>query len=379
MKYRIRLNLFRVAGFTLVELMVGIAIALISSLAILQTFSSYEGQKRSTTAGSEAQENGLMALTQLEQDIHNAGAGVMDANTLSCTTTFTYQNTPTEGAILGFSLSPVSVVDGATNASDSVTVRTGSNFLGSIPAAITEAMPSASSEFNVNNPNLFTDGDLSIVMQGGNCTIQNITAVQVAAKKIQHNPGGAAGVNNPSNSWKNANGWPAYGTGSLVKSLGTVIARTYEINAANDLQMIARNAVSGVAAPAETLAKDIVRMHVQYGVAPVGSQVVNEWVNANGATWGGTATTPTSVNLRRIKAIRLVLVARSGKREGANVTGTCTNPGSGIINNGPCAWEDTAANPAPLIDLSGNADWQRYRYKVYQTVIPLKNMIWANL
>jgi len=376
MKYRIRLNVFRVAGFTLVELMVGIAIALISSLAILQTFSSYEGQKRSTTAGSEAQENGLIALTQLEQDIHNAGAGVMDANTLSCAATFTYQSTPTAGAIPNFSLSPISVVDGASNASDSVTVRSGSNFLGSIPASITEAMPSESSEFNVNNPNLFTDGDLSIIMQGGNCTIQNITAVQIPAKKIQHNPGGAA-VNNPSNSYKNANGWPAYGTGSLVKSLGTVKARTYSINAANDLQMVATNVVSGAADPTEILARDIVRMHVQYGVAPVSSQVVNEWVNASGVTWGSTATTPTPANLLRIKAIRLVLVARSGKREVSNVTATCTNQAG--INNGPCAWQDTAGNPAPLIDLSGIADWQRYRYKVYQTVIPLRNMIWANL
>jgi type IV pilus assembly protein PilW len=360
-----------IRGFSLVELMVGIVIALISSLAIVQVFSTYEGQKRSTTAGSEAQENGLMALVQMEQDIHNAGAGVTDSNTLSCTTNYTYLDAPTDSPIPNFSLDPVSVTDGASNASDTVSIRTGSNFLGSIPSSITKPMPSSSSEFNVDNPSVFTEGDLSIVMQGGNCTIQNITTVQTASKKIQHNPGNSA-PNNPPNSWKNTYAWPGYSTGAKVKSLGTITARTYSISNSN-LQMVSTNVASNVSATAETLAKDIVNMQVQYGVASSGSQIVDTWVNPTGGTWA----TPTAANVQRIKAIRLVIVARSGKKENANVTNTCTNNGG--TNNGPCAWRDTGTNPAPLIDLSGDTDWRKYRYKVYQTIIPLRNVIWANV
>jgi type IV pilus assembly protein PilW len=37
----------------------------------------------------------------------------------------------------------------------------------------------------------------------------------------------------------------------------------------------------------------------------------------------------------------------------------------------------SGASPAPAIDLTANADWQRYRYRVYETIIPLRNMIWS--
>ena len=49
---------------------------------------------------------------------------------------------------------------------------------------------------------------------------------------------------------------------------------------------------------------------------------------------------------------------------------------SGTNANGPCAWRDSTANPAPTIDLSGNPDWQYYRYRVYETIIPLRNVMW---
>ena len=45
-------------------------------------------------------------------------------------------------------------------------------------------------------------------------------------------------------------------------------------------------------------------------------------------------------------------------------------------NFGPCAWRDDSTNPGPIIDLRGDPDWQHYRYKVYQTIIPLRNSIW---
>ncbi len=353
-------------GFSLVELMVGMVIALISSLAIMQVFSSFENQKRSTTAGSEAQENGLMALVQMEQTIHNAGLGLTDPSQLNCTTISTYLDSAA-GPIPDFSLAPLSITDGGSSGSDRITVRSGSNILAGIPTAITAPMPAASAEYNVNNPSIFSIGDLSMIMNGGQCAIQNVTHVQVASKKIQHNPGNS-GPNNPSAGWG-----IVYPTGSQIMSLGVITAREYSIQN-NNLRMIATNVASTVASPAEILVKDIVNLQAQYGVAPAGSQIVDEWVNASGPTWAS----PSAANQRRIKAIRLIVVARSGKKESTNVTSACTTPG-GIVNVGPCAWQDTTDDPAPLIDLSADSDWRKYRYKVYQTVIPLKNVIWANV
>jgi type IV pilus assembly protein PilW len=82
----------------------------------------------------------------------------------------------------------------------------------------------------------------------------------------------------------------------------------------------------------------------------------------------------------RIKALRVAVVARSQLREKEVITGvdmTCNNV-SGSNANGPCAWRDTTASPAPIIDLSADPDWQRYRYRVYETIVPLRNVMWQS-
>ena len=76
--------------------------------------------------------------------------------------------------------------------------------------------------------------------------------------------------------------------------------------------------------------------------------------------------------------MRIAIVARSQLLEKEAVAGlgvTCSNT-SGDNANGPCAWRDTTANPAPVIDLSANTNWQRYRYRVYETIVPLRNVMW---
>jgi type IV pilus assembly protein PilW len=70
------------------------------------------------------------------------------------------------------------------------------------------------------------------------------------------------------------------------------------------------------------------------------------------------------------------VVARNGLLEKDNVTGTCTTV-KGTANNGPCAWDDSNYDAAPAINLSNDPNWQRYRYRVFETIIPLRNMIWA--
>ena len=45
---------------------------------------------------------------------------------------------------------------------------------------------------------------------------------------------------------------------------------------------------------------------------------------------------------------------------------------------GLCAWEGSATSPAPAIGLSnGDANWNKYRYRVFQTIVPLRNVIWS--
>ncbi|HVK54828.1 MAG TPA: prepilin-type N-terminal cleavage/methylation domain-containing protein, partial [Burkholderiales bacterium] len=65
----------RQQGFSLVELMAGVLISLIGSLIIFQVFAVSEGQKRTATSGSDAQQSGGFAMYQLERIIRGAGSG----------------------------------------------------------------------------------------------------------------------------------------------------------------------------------------------------------------------------------------------------------------------------------------------------------------
>lgn len=106
-------------------------------------------------------------------------------------------------------------------------------------------------------------------------------------------------------------------------------------------------------------------------------------MDATGATWA----TPTVANRNLIKAVRLAVVARNPQIETAAVTAAC----NAANFTGLCAWQDvplgntvtpptpiTTASPAPAIDLSSaDANWARYHYRVFETIIPLRNVVWS--
>ena len=70
-----RRPLNRIAGFGLVELMVAVAVGMITLLVIMQTLQTAEGQRRAITSGSDAGIGGAIALQTLQRDLMNAGFG----------------------------------------------------------------------------------------------------------------------------------------------------------------------------------------------------------------------------------------------------------------------------------------------------------------
>jgi type IV pilus assembly protein PilW len=357
----------------MVELLVGLVVGLIASGAIIQTFSTYEAQKRSTVAGSEAQENGLVALAELEQDIHNAGTGLADAGAFDCVSAQTYTySSAVNGPIPNFSLAPLIIIAGATStASDAIQINTG-DLLGGIPAFTTKPMASPTSDLDVTRVDGFAAGDLVIVMQSNNCTVMQVSAVSAATVQLAHDT--SVGIYNTGSA--KSGGWPTYATGARVLDPKTITSKTYQVSNGN-LQLVASSTGLTPTVDTYSLVHNVVFMKAQYGVAPIGSQSVDTWVDAQGI-WAPNALAASPTNRKRIKAVRFVVVSRSDKQEASNVTTTCVNV-SAQVSNGPCAWRDSASNPAPLIDLSADPNWQRYRYKVYQTIVPMRNVLWGNL
>jgi len=76
------------SGFTLVEVMVAMVIGMLGIIIMMQMYSVFEGQKRSTSGGNDAQNAGSVAMYEIQQNIQQAGycfagSAVAQAPTLS--------------------------------------------------------------------------------------------------------------------------------------------------------------------------------------------------------------------------------------------------------------------------------------------------------
>ncbi|MFY9261473.1 MAG: PilW family protein [Gallionella sp.] len=194
-------------------------------------------------------------------------------------------------------------------------------------------------------------------------------------------------VNNPGFDTAKAPVFPAggYPANSTLHNLGanpTLTRTTFAVNALRQFTKQINDA------PAEVVAENIVNMQAQYGISTPGAglnpRAITCWVNptAAGTNLANAVTCPAGdaadwtlaglqavpANMRRIKAIRLAIVARNNLREKAD-KGVCTTSTAA-----PISWLG-----GPVVDLSADLEWQCYRYKVYQTIIPLHNVIMGNI
>lgn len=361
------------SGITLIELMVGMVVALIATLVITQMYAAFEGQKRTSIAGSDAQENGLAALFTLERDIRMAGYGLTANPLMSCNTIYSGYDDPNLGVIQpapGLSntaLMPARITEGGA-AADRIELVSSSSVRPGVPTQIRQSMPSPAADLKVTNITGYHVGDVIIVSDGNSCSVMQITQIQ--------SPGGGSGLfgfvhNNgqgaPYNMAGNiTNGWPAYGVGAKVFQLGGLISRRYTIQASSNTQALFVEELIPPGTGANAMVADIVDLQAQYGIAAAGSQQVTCWTNAAGSGCGGTDwANPSAAEVQRIRAVRLALLARSPIAEKPSVAG------------GAC---DTTT-VAPTWS-GGNfnlpVNWQCHRFRVFETVVPLRNVIWGN-
>src|SRR5690606_27433127 len=110
-------------GLSLVEIMVGVVIAMIGVIIIFQMLATSESRKRSASSGSDTQVSGVVGITALERDVREAGYGFSSA-------AFDNAATPVMGCMVNaydtarptaaytFRLTPIQIVQGASGASD---------------------------------------------------------------------------------------------------------------------------------------------------------------------------------------------------------------------------------------------------------------------
>jgi type IV pilus assembly protein PilW len=148
------------------------------------------------------------------------------------------------------------------------------------------------------------------------------------------------------------------------------------------------------------IAEGIVNIQAQYGIDNDLNDTIDAWVEPTG-TWsnvsavvrpGSVATASTVSAINKIKAIRLGVLARSQQYEAPNrTTGLCSAatdvpatwqilPASPAQGSGPSASIAYPAGPSirPTLLLSGaspNGDFLCFRYRRFETIIPIINMV----
>jgi type IV pilus assembly protein PilW len=332
MSYRIR-NGVRQSGFSLVEIMVALVVGLLATLVIMQVFSVFETQKRTTTGTADAQTNGSIALFSISREMQLAGYPLIpDAqdSPLDCAAV-------TVEGVAGSDhsyFSPVIINDAVGPAgSDSIMLRYGSSPTGGVFSKITAVGAPGPNDISVES-NLGCQDvtpDTTLIINGTNCAVSRITAV----------PPGI----NTSVTLSNTTGAMA---GANFSCLGNWTTVTYSVAGGNLLR-------DGI-----PVIEGIVNLQAQYGISAAGnSNAIIGWVDAIGAF-----AAPTLASRNQIKAVRIAVVARNARREPTVVT---TAP--------LAAWADAGA---PVVDLTAyGAEWNQYRYRVFDTIIPLRNVIWA--
>ena len=338
------------AGFTLVELMVGLGIGMLATVIIIQVMSVFEAQRRTTTGSADAQTNGGIALYNIARELQMAGYPLVPvtASPLECTAV-------TFGATGKTGISPVTIandvvgVGANASPSDTITIRYGNAPMGGIPTQITAMGAPTANDATVLTNLGCQAGDNTLITNGTTCAMSSATALAGTTTITLANTTAAA-------------------VGANLACLGTWNEITYRVNNGN----LERNGVPSVAG--------IVNLQVQYGISAAGLinsdpnfNFITQWVDASGGTWGA----PTVADRNRIKGIRIAVVARNAKMEPGVVTAACSST-IAAAPTGLCAWAGSVASPAPAIDLSaGDPDWTRYRFRVFATIIPLRNMVWS--
>ena len=379
-------------GFSMVEIMVGLVIGMLAILVMMQVFSVSEGQKRTTTGAGDAQQNGSYAMYLLESHLRAVGSGFAIATTpnlLGCP----IGGVPAPAFMVpvppALRMIPALITDGGGGSSDSITMMFGTaagiaNRVGfSAAAGVGATAIQATSTFG------FKTNDLVLGVEQVGVVPAICTIARVTADPAENVPGPIAVT--PLTG--------AYSASALLVNLGPGpdpnVAGDQNANGPVLTQLAVRNNPPGSAsfslaaldvlgrppglgAPT-VLVDNVVNIQAQYGVdttLPVADDVIDAWVEPTGP-WAAAALTPLQIS--QIKAIRIGIVVRSGLMEKKTPGGVCTTTTIAPVPlpGAPAAGPIPAKPAAPAMDTTGITDFGCYRYKVFETVIPVRNVIWG--
>lgn len=361
-------------GFTLIELMIGMLIGLLASLAVAHVLHESEGQKRAAASGSDAQVNGALALATLRRSVQDAGYGFTQVpGLIGCELKSSYAGSAVAG--LAGALVPVLITNGgAAGEPDSIRVLASGKTSFSIPLRISNVYSPGSSTtgqqfyvlstLGVESPTATYPGDLMVAGKDATQECEIFRSTGIVAPFVVGRADDASG-------WNSA-GFPAksYDDGNFLVNLGSPVDVTYSVG--NQSMVATSLRLSPTGAPSyegpSPLFANIVNLQALYGkdTNPVPDGAIDVW---------DSLTPTTNTGWQQVVAVRVAVVARSAQFEKEEVTAVAPEWNVGTAQAVTGATTCGASRCLPL-KVDNVSDWKHYRYKVFETIVPLRNMLW---
>lgn len=344
----------RPAGIGLVDLMVGLAIGLIAMLVILQVTVLFESRRRSTTGIADAQMNAASAILMMSRELRISGQGLGPPASLGCDIV---HDKPRLGAL---SLQPVTIINGNQGTPDRVRILASGSPQIISPATLIADHPADAGSMHLDSTlGIAPRHQMLLYEPGKKCTLLEVTTIPVGAYRADHKS-------------LSAEGRPAYATGTKAINLGPLRFTEFFVDA-NDYLQLNRYIVASDQWQSAAMASEVVSLQAQYGFdtqtgSPASTRVTH-WsdtmIDADGNGVAGDTD-----DLRRLIAIRVALVVRSAERSDQGCNAPVPQWMAGDVTTGSLQLTN--------ISLDHVSEWRCFRYRVLQTEIPLRNLLWSD-
>ena len=366
----------RSRGFTLVEVLVGVAIGMIGLLVMFKTIAMWDSRTRASVAGGDAQVSGTLATYALERDLRLAGMGFGTADTwdMGCVVT---GFDAVAGAAINMRLMPVEIIDNdGTNTPDQINVLYGNSPFFPLKQEFTA---STGGTKKARSRNGFKRGDAIVVTNnnaGGLPGTSTCALMQVTDDTAVDNLtlGHATGIypdyyaSAPRAArYNDAAASTVFAAGNMY-SLGPAPQYNQWTVVNNDTLSV----VDGLRGVTSDVAEGVVTMKAAYGIDADADKHITagEWTKAP----------PIGTDWRDILAIRVAVLVRSRNFE-KPASGPDAQSYTAVIPpyfGGAASFVMTNVDGTPDTNVFGSPNnWRYYRYRLYERVIPIRNMLWG--